>query len=371
MIKAIANFLLHFFWLFKIKQNRVFFESYDGSQFSCSPKEIFEKILVNNKIESVWYLKKNVNFDNKKYQFIRLKRKGFLYYYYILTSRVLITNVNFSSYIPFRKKQVLINTWHGGGAYKFAIYKKSANEIQKAYSKFNFFLSSSNMFTEKVIRDTFRFKGTVLSCGLPRNDILYKDNSSIRKKICENYSIENNSFIVLYAPTYRDIGMDKNFETIDFSRLKDAFETKFKKPVVIFYRAHHFMSSSFPDDKSIVDVSGYSNMQELLAACDSLVTDYSSCMWDFSLTYKPCFLYAPDYDLYLKQRSFYTDIDKWGFYVAFSNNLLIENIINFKESEFKNRVKKMHDSFGSFETGNASKVIAELVLETINGTNKS
>ena len=27
---------------------------------------------------------------------------------------------------------------------------------------------------------------------------------------------------------------------------------------------------------------------------DALITDYSSSMWDYSLTGKPCFLYVPD-----------------------------------------------------------------------------
>ena len=41
-----------------------------------------------------------------------------------------------------------------------------------------------------------------------------------------------------------------------------------------------------------IEVSDYSDMQELLCAADILITDYSSSIWDFSYTKKPCFLYT-------------------------------------------------------------------------------
>ena len=41
-------------------------------------------------------------------------------------------------------------------------------------------------------------------------------------------------------------------------------------------------------------MTDYPDMQELLAAADMLITDYSSCIWDYSFLYRPCFLYTPD-----------------------------------------------------------------------------
>lgn len=38
--------------------------------------------------------------------------------YLCLTSKVIIDNFGMFPYIPYRKKQYCINTWHGGGAYK-------------------------------------------------------------------------------------------------------------------------------------------------------------------------------------------------------------------------------------------------------------
>ena len=54
-------------------------------------------------------------------------------------------------------------------------------------------------------------------------------------------------------------------------------------------------------------------MQELLAAADMLITDYSSCIWDYSFLYRPCFLYTPDLREYLAKTGFYVDIHEWPF----------------------------------------------------------
>lgn len=57
-----------------------------------------------------------------------------------------------------------------------------------------------------------------------------------------------------------------------------------------------------------ISATAYPDMQDLLCAADFLITDYSSCMHDFSLMKKPVFLYVPDYIEYMKERGFYYDI---------------------------------------------------------------
>ena len=53
------------------------------------------------------------------------------------------------------------------------------------------------------------------------------------------------------------------------------------------------------------DATLYPDVQELLAASDILVTDYSSLMFDFLLQYKPGFLFTTDLKHYEKERGFY------------------------------------------------------------------
>ena len=51
----------------------------------------------------------------------------------------------------------------------------------------------------------------------------------------------------------------------------------------------------------VINATNYPDMQELLAAVDVLITDYSGCMFDFGFAKKPVFLLAKDVDKYLRE----------------------------------------------------------------------
>ena len=114
----------------------------------------------------------------------------------------------------------------------------------------------------------------------------------------------------------------------------------------------------------MINVSGYADMQELICAADVLITDYSSSVWDFSLTGKPCFIYANDLSAYKEERNFYTPIEEWPFALAETNEELHENILNFDPEVYKHKVEEHHKELGSYETGHACEALYEL-LETL------
>lgn len=104
-------------------------------------------------------------------------------------------------------------------------------------------------------------------------------------------------------------------------------------------------------------------MQELLCAADILITDYSSSIWDFSFTYRPCFLYAPDLAKYEAESGFFVPIEDWPFPLAETNEELIENIKNFDSKKYIEDVKKHHRDLGSYETGHATERFCKLLFE--------
>ena len=103
-------------------------------------------------------------------------------------------------------------------------------------------------------------------------------------------------------------------------------------------------------------------MQELLWVSDILMTDYSSSMWDFSLTYKPCFLFATDLKEYQNERDFYSDIHTWPFILAENNDELNEKILSYNDEEYRQAVKKYHEDMGSYEKGSACKQITDVIM---------
>jgi CDP-glycerol glycerophosphotransferase len=295
----------------------------------------------------------------------------------ILTSKVLIQNTGFYAFIPYRKNQVLIDTWHGGGAYKRVdnSYLKGSDAInqqkslQYISSVLNYYISSSKKFTEVMNWSMNVDLGKFLPIGMPRNDVFFNKTliSDNRTKICQKYAINDSDFIVLYAPTYRGlttatIHFDNNLDT---SKIKQKLKEKYQKDVIILFRGHHNLENpSFSCfDKNVSD---YYDMQELLCAADMLITDYSSTMWDYSLLYRPCFLFVPDFDEYLTEKGFYTDPNSWGFVICKTNEEIIKNIENFDDEKFVSAMKKHHEDFGSYENGTATETLVKLINDEIN-----
>lgn len=116
-------------------------------------------------------------------------------------------------------------------------------------------------------------------------------------------------------------------------------------------------------------MSLYPDMQELLCATDILITDYSSCMWDFSLMYKPCFIYANDLEEYKIERNFHTPIKEWPFPLSINNDELIKNINDFDNNKYIKKVKEHHEKLGSYENGQASKKMCILINSICNKEN--
>ena len=136
------------------------------------------------------------------------------------------------------------------------------------------------------------------------------------------------------------------------------------------YRFHHKIKESQAinlKSERLVDVSQYPDMQEILYDADILITDYSSTMWDFSLMFKPCFIYATDLECYRNERDFYTPIEQWPFPVASNNNDLINNIIEFDKIKYDSDVKTHHQLLGNFESGHATESVVKYILNNYYG----
>ena len=105
-------------------------------------------------------------------------------------------------------------------------------------------------------------------------------------------------------------------------------------------------------------------MQKLMIAAEVLVSDYSSCIWDFSLMFKPCFLYVPDLKKYDQTFAFYTPIYSWGFSVCESNGELVASVRRFDRKSYIDSVKENHKLFGNAETGAAIEYVYKYIVET-------
>ena len=85
---------------------------------------------------------------------------------------------------------------------------------------------------------------------------------------------------------------------------------------------------------------------------DILISDYSSLMFDFALSEKPCFLYVPDIDEYIKaDRKLYFNINELPFIAVKNNDELKSAIEDFNLKSYRENLSKFLKKIGSFEDG--------------------
>lgn len=372
IILYVIKFILSFFKLFPLKKNQCFFMSYNGTQYSCNPRAIYEYL--NNIKENmifVWATVGGLNipsYDSKN-KLVIVKSNTIKYYFYLITSKYVFVNIELQTYLPKKKKSIWINTWHGGGAFKrveypaINLYAKVTKRIQCKHT--DYYISSSEIFTKVMASSTGFPKKKFWEIGMPRNDIFFENERvkyGIKKRVFSALNIPNDYFVVLYAPTYRGIAKDGEFEmTLDIESVKKAFERRFSKKIAFLIRSHHAVKHNARISEQFIDASVYPDMQDLLIVADSLITDYSSCIFDFALTKKPGFLFAPDLENYRQNRGFYTDISEWAFAFSKNNEELCELINTYDEPIAIKKCQKYLEDIGSFENGSSLEHIEKLV----------
>ena len=107
----------------------------------------------------------------------------------------------------------------------------------------------------------------------------------------------------------------------------------------------------------------HDDMSEYMLCADILMTDASSCMFDYSVSYKPCFLYFPDLDNYKnKERGFYIEVEELPYPVAVSFDELESNIKNFDADRYRAKTDEMLESFGYVDDADSSERIVRFIL---------
>lgn len=361
-------------WIIPIKKNTVFFSAYEGKQYSCNPRAIFEAMVEAPAfVDTKWIWELN---DLTKEKLIAKKpvkivrHNSFQYILAVLTSEVLITNSGISGTLPLRRCQLNINTWHGGGAYKrvgFGIkteLKSDSFWLKQTSKQTSIYLSSSKMFTNVMTESVLLPANRFFPSGMPRNDVFFCSErmSDARNKVLEAFCLADEDFVVLYAPTYRGaVGTDQLTSIpFDIDKFQKAIKCRFGREAVVLVRMHYFNHSNLTFEK-VVSASNYPDMQELLSAADMLITDYSSSIWDFALTQKPCILFTPDLKDYDIERGFYTDPVTWPGMLCETEEAMYAAISMYQEEQYCERVTEYLRKMGSYDDGKATKRVIEYI----------
>ena len=380
--KVILRIGLLPFKLLAVKKNRIIMINDIAYNYSDSIKCISELLnqKYTGKFDIVISVKRGVDIDflkKKKYKIVYFNSLN--YFFKAMTSKIIISNSGGYSYLPLRKNQYVINTWHGGGAGKkmgVDVYGNTAlfrRDLLMNNQNTDIQISSCRVFSNAMIKSMLIDSDKIWEIGIPRNDILVNGDEKIRQIVRKKLGINQDERLVLFAPTYRKVEDDYFNDSIAISygidakgvleALEDRFGYKWKFAIrlhpCVVNRDEHVIEDT-------IDLTNYPDMQELLLAADVMINDFSSSMWDFMLTGKPCFLFALDMNSYIDNTGLYIPYEELPYSKARNNEELKKNIRAYNEKKYRMLCDLYYKKVGGCETGKATELVVNKIVSIIN-----
>ncbi|SEB96932.1 CDP-glycerol glycerophosphotransferase family protein [Microbacterium hydrocarbonoxydans] len=343
-------------------ENAVFFESFYGRTVGCNPQAI-DRALAAQAPDVVRYwsvVDLSVAVPEGAVAVVEGSPE---WWRARAASRLLVVNDWLRRRFARKPGQRVLQTWHGTPLKRLALHRPGFDPrrmaaVVKESRRWDVLLAQ-NTYSERILRKAYAFFGRPIWVeGYPRNDALVTgDAASIRAAL----GIEQGERVLLYAPTWRD---DRT-EMVDFV---DPEELARQTDAVVLVRGHSRTIDTGRDRAGarVIDVTGYPETSQLLLAADALITDYSSVMFDFSVTGKPMYFLVPDLDHYRGQlRGFYFDLASRapGPLVGSQKELVDALADPEHEKTFGARYMAWRAQFNSRDDGHAAERVVARILD--------
>ncbi len=378
----------------KINPNQWFFISHNGC-YSDNTKALSEYIhskypeikivwtLAEEKTQSVpEYIKCAIGKAETEYE--KSKSKVIIDVLYGENVDTLFYNDKINNFLKrlklFLKKknnQKIYSLWHGTPLKRMGRDQIGNDDIKNFISN-NVTMISGNKYTSDIMESITFGSMNYQVLGMARNDVLFSNENinEIKKKL----NLPADKKIVLFAPTFRNDGKDvegKNvlrsgisqINEIKINDLLNALSQKFGGEWVLVCRLHYHITPLIDWDElntlysgKIINGNISDDMADHLCCTDVLITDYSSSMFDFALTGKPCFLYTPDLEHYQnKERGFYIPVESLPFSYSLDSEGLIKNILKHDSFTYSQNINSLLEKMGNVDDGRACERIAEYI----------
>lgn len=347
--------------LLKEEPRTILFVSFMGKNFNDSPKVIYDRLIKDpyfSNYQFVWAFTEPDKYEISDKNTKKVKMDSLDYLKTALTASYWVTNVNIERGLHFKKEYTKsINSWHGVPLKKIGNDVKGRNDFD--FSDADVFCYSGN-YEYEIYKRAFKLTDDNLyKVGMPRNEIVLKNDQKIIDKVKSELEIGNKK-IILYAPTWRENPND--LKLMDFAEWKKILADDY----ILLVKAHGLTQGFTIGKNSFVrDISDYEETAELILAADILITDYSSIMFDFTLTNKPIFIYMTDYEKYVAERGVYFDLQETELSIFEKDKQLLEHIQNYEESEERLKSRNFGKKFIEVREPKASQTIIKLMKEGI------
>ena len=348
-----------------IKENRAVFVTFGGKGFNDSPRAIYEEMCRREEYkdwEFIWAFVEPDKFEVKRGK--KIKIDSFWYYKMILSSKLWITNASIDRGMPIKKKETLeINTWHGTplkricGEEKEGGLMSHVKKVKKDDS--NILYCSQSQYDREIFSRIFQTNiDNILMCDLPRNDELLKYTRKDIDEIKGSLKIPEEKKVILYVPTYREYARNEENECffcppLDLKKWERELGTEY----VFLFRAHYEIKKAMnlEENHFVRDVSSYGNLNDLYVVADILISDYSSCFFDYAILDKPMLCFAYDLEEYEEKRGLYLELEETlPCPVDKMEDEVIERISTMKFDEYSGKAREFHCEYAPY-AGNATE----------------
>ncbi|MDD6284389.1 MAG: CDP-glycerol glycerophosphotransferase family protein [Firmicutes bacterium] len=265
----------------------------------------------------------------------------------------------------------VFQVWHACGAFKTVGYSRSGTNGSPriggpAHRCYTHAIVSSDR-VRRYYSEAFGISmDRVYATGVPRTDALLSDNylTDAKSLIKSLFGDLGGKRIILICPTFRGDGASSAYypyEQIDFNALHQLCR---RTDSVAIFKIHPFVKDPPPiPDRCrdlLFDGSGIREINDILAAADVIVTDYSSVIYEASILGKPMLFYTFDLEEYIASRDFYEPFDS---FVPGEICRTFEELISRLDGEVNNSksLAFRHRNFDRLD-GKASARVVDLIL---------
>ncbi|MDO4869037.1 MAG: CDP-glycerol glycerophosphotransferase family protein [Bacillota bacterium] len=277
-----------------------------------------------------------------------------------------------------RKETVVVNTWHGCGAFKkfgYSTADKLFGGDTKQKDRYPLYhnldivtVSSPEIIWAYEEAMHLENKGIVKPIGISRTDVFFDEKfvSDAKDRVIEMFPAAKDKKIILYAPTFRGrIASAAGPDMLDIEKMAKALGDEY----VLITKHHPLVKRppEIPDDLNgifAIDVTRNSSIDDLICAADICISDYSSLVYEFSLFERPMIFFAYDLEDYFDWRGFYYNYDELApGPIVTGTEEIIHYIRNIDTMFDKQKVHDFKEKFMSSCDGHST----ERIIETMKG----
>lgn len=355
--------------LFPVKKDRILFLSSRRDDLTGNFSFVYDLLKEKKDVEMKMILDPK---EPREMSFRTLAKIG----YQIAVSKIILIDdyTPILSKVTFRKETSLIQLWHACGAFKtfgFSRTGKRGGPKQNSldHRNYDYAIVSSDEIRPFYAEGYGIATKKVVATGIPRTDVFFdKEYGKAKvKELHEIYPQTKGKKVVLFAPTFRGNGkLSANYPKEQFDPVR--FIQKIPEDYVLIIKHHPFVSLKYKIPKNykdrILDLSGESEINDLLFFTDVLITDYSSVVFEAALLRIPMLMYAFDLRQYIASRDFYYD------YEFFVPGKIVENFSELvkalREENFEQeKLEQFRTRFFDDLDGKSSERVVKLIENII------